>query len=412
MRQTTILKICDHIKEIQQLGMVVTGFYNVAIYDRRQAWQSTGKTPNYYQQYYALREHTLAKLLHSHVTQQILKTIENNYQSFFALKKNGHDTANPPSFRKPKTPSTFHFTNYGFKIIDQSHIELSTKNLFGKNILVKIESNPKIKINELTEPKILQFVFKKGSVTAHLVYEITTELKPKNDRTMAIDLGIKNFAVTYDTFRKAMIFKGGQILAISYYFDKKIAQLQSQLPKMKDGKQKHGSHAISRLHHQKNAQIRQILHSFSNAIVDYCANNDIRSVAIGKLTNLREGKDYGKKTNLKIHQWRYDQFTQMLKYKLEKEGIELIQVSERYTSRTCPECGDRKRKNRFTRGNYKCSKCGYENHSDKIGAMNILTMYQHGSLLPRCNSVVNHGTVINWASAQLICTEAPHFSGG
>jgi transposase len=70
------------------------------------------------------------------------------------------------------------------------------------------------------------------------------------------------------------------------------------------------------------------------------------------------------------------------------------------------------RGNRFSRGNYRCSKCGYRNQSDVIGAIYLLTRYQQGSLLPSCNARVNSGLVIKWDQRHLTCTEAPAFRQG
>ena len=82
MHKTTTLKIKTYVERVWQIGKVVTGLYNVANYERRKTWRNTGIIPTYYHQYYSLRKHPLAKLLHSHVTQQILITLDQNYPSF------------------------------------------------------------------------------------------------------------------------------------------------------------------------------------------------------------------------------------------------------------------------------------------------------------------------------------------
>ncbi|MFX0162855.1 MAG: hypothetical protein ACFE68_05975, partial [Candidatus Hodarchaeota archaeon] len=53
MRLTIVLKICSHKEELKRMSKVVTALYNLATYERREAWRETGKIPNYYQQYYA-----------------------------------------------------------------------------------------------------------------------------------------------------------------------------------------------------------------------------------------------------------------------------------------------------------------------------------------------------------------------
>jgi hypothetical protein len=154
MRKTVVFEVADNVNRIVNLGCIVTGLYNIANHHRRQEMRSKGKIPNYYQQYYALRDHRLARLLHSHVAQQVLKTVEYNYRSWFALRRSGHQNANPPAFRKPGMPSTFHFTNYGFKILDDAHIQLSTRNAFGENIVVKVLGRTGIRISEIKKPRV------------------------------------------------------------------------------------------------------------------------------------------------------------------------------------------------------------------------------------------------------------------
>ena len=48
-------------------------------------------------------------------------------------------------------------------------------------------------------------------------------------------------------------------------------------------------------------------------------------------------------------------------------------VSERYTSRTCPKCGNIKKKSPKGRI-YKCKKCKFEYDRDGVGAINIMKL--------------------------------------
>ncbi|MFX0161896.1 MAG: RNA-guided endonuclease InsQ/TnpB family protein [Candidatus Hodarchaeota archaeon] len=422
MRLTTVLKICSHKEELKRMGKVVTALYNLANYERRKAWRETGKIPNYYQQYYALRNHELARLLPSHTVQQTLKTLEHNYRSWYALRKNGDKTARPPGFRKPKHPSTFRFTNYQFKIINDKIIILTAKNLLGENIEIKVKGNPKTPISKIEKSQTLTIVFRNGKkiITANLTFKIPDLEEEENGKIMGIDLGIKNIATTYDTadgeFR---IYKGGKILSTQYYFNKQIQMLQKKLPKKEDGKTQQYSKNITKLHKKKARQIKHQLHCIANDIVKTCEKKGIKAVVVGDLKNIRKanngkGRNLGRKNNQKLHSWSYCTLTSLLEYKLKRVGMVLKKVSEKYTSRTCPVCGDKNRKNREKRGSFKCTKCGYKNHPDVIGAINILKTYQYGVLenVPNCNPRVNSGNVVKWDTIHLTCTEAPSIRAG
>jgi putative transposase len=61
-----------------------------------------------------------------------------------------------------------------------------------------------------------------------------------------------------------------------------------------------------------------------------------------------------------------------LDYKMAWSGGLLIAVPAQNTSRTCPPCGHIARENRRTQAEFHCVACGYENHADVVGALNVL----------------------------------------
>jgi putative transposase len=66
--------------------------------------------------------------------------------------------------------------------------------------------------------------------------------------------------------------------------------------------------------------------------------------------------------------WRFGLIMLKLEYKLFQYDIKLIKINEAYSSQTCPNCGKCKKP---TSRNYEC-KCGYKQHRDIVGAINIL----------------------------------------
>jgi putative transposase len=49
-----------------------------------------------------------------------------------------------------------------------------------------------------------------------------------------------------------------------------------------------------------------------------------------------------------------------------------VAVPPHYTSLTCPACDYVSARNRTSRAQFKCVQCGYENHADVVGALNVL----------------------------------------
>ena len=66
-------------------------------------------------------------------------------------------------------------------------------------------------------------------------------------------------------------------------------------------------------------------------------------------------------------------FRRMLDYKLAWNGGWLIAVDPRNTSRECPACHHVDAANRTAQARFRCTACGFAEHADLVGAVNILS---------------------------------------
>lgn len=105
-------------------------------------------------------------------------------------------------------------------------------------------------------------------------------------------------------------------------------------------------------------------------------------MAIGNVEGVQRNikKKIRKTTTQKLSNWSFGKTKQYLKYKLEAEGIALHEVDERYTSQTCPVCG---RRVQPSGRNFRCV-CGYHEHRDVVGAVNILSVFMYNQIKPVC----------------------------
>ena len=69
--------------------------------------------------------------------------------------------------------------------------------------------------------------------------------------------------------------------------------------------------------------------------------------------------------------WAFYQLRSFLTYKALAEGIPMIPVDPRNTSRTCSECGHCEKANRKTRDEFACRHCGFNLPADWNAARNI-----------------------------------------
>ena len=127
------------------------------------------------------------------------------------------------------------------------------------------------------------------------------------------------------------------------------------------------------------------VHKISKLYLDYCIENGISKVYYGDLDSCtRNTKErVNKLIGQKLNDWCYGLLMLQLENKLSRYGIELVKVSEAYSSQTCPHCGNR---HKPTGRNYECQ-CGYKQHRDVVGAMNILNFNEKDIKLEKYSSL-------------------------
>ncbi len=377
MKQTIQYKLkptTEQKKHLSNLGFYGTKLYNTDNYQRRREWEETGKIPNAYSQKKALRENVWFKLLPSQTAQEVIFVLQQNYKSWFQLRK-VDKLANPPRFRKKK--------------------ELSTLSFYGQNKQLKIENNKFIislsrkykqeqEISKLEiefdawktldgNLKMCQLIYKNREWFANVVYEIADKQINLNERVRAIDLGIINLASAVDNSGKSNIYSGKQALAVQHYFNSRKARVQSKLTKQ--FQKRHKSKTLNNLNRKQSKQINQIIHTISKKIIDDAKKDNISVLVLGDIKNIRKDANHGKVNNQKLHSWSFSKITEQIKYKSSLSGIRIVTVSEEYTSQTCSCCNARRKGNRRHRGLYVCKFCGRVINADINGAVNILKKY-------------------------------------
>lgn len=193
--------------------------------------------------------------------------------------------------------------------------------------------------------------------------------------SVGIDLGIARFATLSD----------GSFLEPLHSFkkmEKKLAKEQRRLARKNtlSANWKKQKRKITRLH-IRIADIRKdYLHKASAAISKNHATVCVEDLKIRNMsksaagTNETPGKKVRAKSRLNrsILDQGWFEFRRQLEYKLAWNGGWLISVPPRNTSRTCPDCGLISKENRKTQARFRCMECGFEEHADLVGAINIL----------------------------------------
>ena len=203
------------------------------------------------------------------------------------------------------------------------------------------------------------------------------EIEPKRmiNSEIGIDMGVKKFV----TFSNGTFVEPVNSLKNNL---KQLAKLQKKLSRQQKGSSnsKKTKAKITKLHRRIANIRRDFLHKITTTIAK---NHGIVFMEDLKVSNMsasasgiveQPGKKVRQKSGLNrsiLDQGWYS-FKTMLAYKLEERGGLLVLVPPKNTSRTCPNCGYISAKNRQTQAHFECTKCGYKENADVVGAINVL----------------------------------------
>ena len=202
----------------------------------------------------------------------------------------------------------------------------------------------------------------------------------QSNNVASIDLGEIHSITSIDNNGNALIITGRKIRSIKRFRNKEQGELRSKMSKCtKDSRQyKKYNKALYKLKYKTEKQILDAVHKTTKLYLDYCLENNISTVYYGDLDSCtRNTKErVGKKSGQKLNEWNHGLLMLQLENKLNRYGIELVKVKEYYTSKKCPVCG---KLNTPKGRQYECS-CGYKQHRDIVGSINILND-NHGTKL-------------------------------
>jgi IS605 OrfB family transposase len=118
-------------------------------------------------------------------------------------------------------------------------------------------------------------------------------------------------------------------------------------------------------------------HVLSRRIVDSAKLG--ATIVVENLVDIRRRtKEWGRKSNRRLHSWSFAQLRAFLEYKAEGAGCQVAGVDPRHTSQTCSRCGYIHRANRRSQSLFWCRECGFQLNADLNAARNIAGKYLAG----------------------------------
>ena len=297
-----------------------------------------------------------------HALQQKLKDLDRAYKNFFAKR------AGLPRFKKKGRSDSFRYPDPEQIKLDQGNSRIflpklgwlryrNSRKVLGdlRNVTISL-SGGKWFVSIQTEGEVEQAIPQGGAI--------------------GIDMGIARFDTLSDGtfFASLNSFKRHQVAL------RKAQQAMSRKVKFSNNWKK----ALARVQkiHVRIANVRRdFLHKVSTAISKKHAMVCIEELKVSNMSKSAAGisgtpgKNVRAKSGLNksILDQGWFEFRRQLEYKMPWRGGRLIAVPPHNTSRTCPRCGHMSAGNRQTQARFVCVGCGYENHADVVGAINILS---------------------------------------
>jgi putative transposase len=196
-----------------------------------------------------------------------------------------------------------------------------------------------------------------------------------------IDLGEVHLAVAHDG-TQTTILNGGYVRTVRRYQNKLKAHRSAYIDRKKKGSRRRRRAIQAKQKRLKKVarQLKDALHKLTTKLVSTLHERGVQTVVIGDIRDIRKNTDHGHTANQRLHQMPSGLVRQMLTYKAERLGMQVVLVDERYTTRTCPACGRRYKPG----GRIYCCRnkqCGFVFHRDGVGAMNIRKKYTGSGLV-------------------------------
>ena len=289
--------------------------------------------------------------IHSQVKQNISKRINDAFNHFFRRIKN-KETPGFPRFKSLNRYKSITFPQSGFKLI-------SDKRLFVSKI-----GNIPIVLHRVPKGKIKTFTIKRTALGWFAVFscsDVPVEKINVPDNHIGIDVGIESFAVLSNRTKI-------ENLKFLIKSEEKLARLQRRLSRKKKGStnRRKARFKVARLHQRIFNQRQDFLHKTSLAIIKQFK---IISVEDLQIKNMVQNHYLARS----INDASWGCFVQMLSYKVEKTGGQLVKVNPKNTSKTCSKCGNIQDMPLANR-EFNCLKCGFVCHRDLNASINLDTL--------------------------------------
>ncbi|GAB4576310.1 MAG: RNA-guided endonuclease TnpB family protein [Anaerolineae bacterium] len=337
--------------------------YNAALEQRITVYRETGKSVSYPQQWAHFRDQRRANpdtfgQLNATSVQQMLRRLDKAFRAFFRRLKAGKN----PGFPRFKGRNRFNSLEYrygdGCKLRTD---ECGRKRFYVQNVgEVKVKYHRSIPDNATIKHVILKRRNRKWYVC--LMLDLPEPIAPAHTGpAVGIDVGLNHLLALSD----------GMTVENPRWLRRSLAKLrvaQRRMARRRKGSQgwREAAYQVARLHEHIANQRRDFWHKVSRQLADTYGMIALEDLTLAFMTA-------NHRLALSTHDAGLAEFQQLLAYKAESAGTQVVTVNPAYTSQACAACGAIVEKALSVRV-HRCPTCGYTADRDVNAARNILSL--------------------------------------
>ena len=345
--------------------------YNAALQERRDAHSRRQHSVRYGDQsaqLKAIRSDEQYKRWSFSSQQQTLKRLDKAFQAFFRRVKRG-EAPGYPRFKPHQRFDTVTFIHGdgGAYLADTAR--------------VRMQGIGHVKVKQHRE---VRGTIKQFSVTREgrhwyvnvICTDVPPQVRPLTGAVVGIDRGITHLLADSD---------GGLVANPRHYAarQERLAAAQRDLSRKKRGsaRRRKAAARVAAAHRKVRNSRRDYLHKLSRSLIDAYDTVVLEDLKITNMTRSTKGTVEAPGTNVaaksglnrNILDAGWGVLQDMLIYKAESAGTDVVLVNPRNTSRRCHACGHTSADNRHGEV-FLCRACGHSAHADTNAARNILRL--------------------------------------
>ena len=370
-------------RALEELLEIQRHLYNAALEERRGAWRWEGRAVTRYDQYNGLTgaEQWCPELAQfgRRVAQGTLDRLDEAFGHFLRRNRAG-ERAGFPRFKSKSRWDSVQWSNAG----GSWKVTPTGKGSYGR-LYVQGVGHISIKLHRhFDNARPVKLVVRRrlrGWEATVFYRDVAVDPLAATGRAAGVDVGITVFAAIADDCGAVELVANPAPLTRALH--RLVRAQQAFAACHKGSNRRHRARRrFARLHEQVRQQRRQHAHQLSARLVacyDLIAVEDLRipnMTRSARGTRDAPGRGVAAKSGLNrsVHDAGWGQLFNLLAYKAEGAGRQLVRVPARHTSQTCATCGAIDPASRPDRDHFSCTTCGYTAHPDANAASVILAI--------------------------------------